>query len=74
MSGYWVVERKLTSGGTVLVGLETGGIYYTTKGREMRFADRRSADAFKAWASGRVKNYVGQTGPLYVVAVGGAND
>ena len=73
MSGYWIVERALESGGSTLVGLTSLGPCYTSKGQEMRFADRTSADKFKNWADGPLDMIVGQVGPLYLRAVGGTN-
>ena len=66
---YWIVERKLKSGGTVLVGLSNGGPIYTQHGYEMRLSNSGSADAFRSYAEQRLSVLEGQEGKLFITLV-----
>ena len=62
---YWIVERKLKSGGTVLVGLGNDGPIYCEHDFEMRFGNQRSAADFRDFAERHLSIRVGQEGMLF---------
>ena len=66
---YYIVERKLKSGGSTLIALGDSGLHYCFKGHEMRFATWNSADSFRSWAESRMTVLEGQTGYLIVAHV-----
>ena len=67
---YWMLVRNNKSGGSVRVSMEDGKCDYTyNPGKEMRFADERSARLFSVFAWVNLPRYSGQVGGLRIVKV-----
>ena len=68
----WAVSRPLESGGDVLIGAGSRGIYYATSHNSaLRFADRVSAYGFLQYVTNvGLELYEGQVDRLDVVEIG----